>query len=138
MREKVSIMMNCCGTRKSHPRTGIISSETRQSLVSDELFWSSGGISLSHNNTYEGYSYAGKFFMLLLMSADIFKKKNLSGTLLECQTVWIQIRTNKMLVLIWVKTVCKYVCLFDLILYMPSTIFQLNRDWSSWVEPVLC
>ena len=29
------------------------------------------------------------------------------------------------------------VCLFDLILYVPSTIFQLNRDGSSWVEPVL-
>ena len=26
---------------------------------------------------------------------------------------------------------------FDLILYVPSTIFQLNRDGSSWVEPVL-
>ena len=31
----------------------------------------------------------------------------------------------------------KFVCLFDLILYVPSTIFQLNRDGSSWVEPVL-
>ena len=30
-----------------------------------------------------------------------------------------------------------HVCLFDLILYVPSTIFQLNRDGSSWVEPVL-
>ena len=29
------------------------------------------------------------------------------------------------------------VCLFDLILYIPSTIFQLYRDGSSWVEPVL-
>ena len=29
------------------------------------------------------------------------------------------------------------VCLFDLILYVPSTIFQLYRDRSSWVEPVL-
>ena len=29
------------------------------------------------------------------------------------------------------------VCLFDLILYVPSTIFQLFRDGSSWVEPVL-
>ena len=29
------------------------------------------------------------------------------------------------------------VCLFDLILYVPSTIFQLNRSGSSWVEPVL-
>ena len=27
--------------------------------------------------------------------------------------------------------------LFYLILYVPSTIFQLNRDGSSWVEPVL-
>ena len=27
--------------------------------------------------------------------------------------------------------------LFDLILYVPSTIFQLYRDVSSWVEPVL-
>ena len=29
------------------------------------------------------------------------------------------------------------VCLFDLILNVPSTIFQLNWDGSSWVEPVL-
>ena len=29
---------------------------------------------------------------------------------------------------------CLFVCLFDLI---PSTIFQFNRDGSSWVEPVL-
>ena len=35
--------------------------------------------------------------------------------------------------LIWVCPVC----LFDLILYFPSTIYQLNRDGSSWVEPVL-
>ena len=30
-----------------------------------------------------------------------------------------------------------FFCLFDLILYAPSTIFQLDRDGSSWVEPVL-
>ena len=29
------------------------------------------------------------------------------------------------------------VCLFDLILYVPSTIFQLNRDGSYCFEPVL-
>ena len=29
------------------------------------------------------------------------------------------------------------IVLFDLILYVPSKIFQLNRDDSSWVEPVL-
>ena len=28
-------------------------------------------------------------------------------------------------------------CLFDLILYVPSTIYQLIRDGSSWVDPVL-
>ena len=27
--------------------------------------------------------------------------------------------------------------MFDFILYVPSTIFQLYRDGSSWVEPVL-
>ena len=30
-----------------------------------------------------------------------------------------------------------FVCLFDLIRYVPSTIFQLYRDGSTWVEPVL-
>ena len=30
-----------------------------------------------------------------------------------------------------------FVCLFVLILYVPSTIFQLNRDGSFLVEPVL-
>ena len=30
-----------------------------------------------------------------------------------------------------------FVGLIDLILDVPSTIFQLNRDDSSWVEPVL-
>ena len=32
---------------------------------------------------------------------------------------------------------CFVLFLFDLILYVPSTIFQLNRDGSSKVEPVL-
>ena len=30
-----------------------------------------------------------------------------------------------------------FVCLFDLIFYVPSTIFQLNRDGYSSIEPVL-
>ena len=45
---------------------------------------------------------------------------------------------------IWVFTVfLKYlfrflfIYLFYLILYVPPTIVQLNRDGSSWVEPVL-
>ena len=32
---------------------------------------------------------------------------------------------------------CKKLVCFDLILYVPSTIFQSYRDGSSWVEPVL-
>ena len=52
-------------------------------------------------------------------------------TILQLQTLFlflfcIMAEIHKMLV-----------CLFDLILYVPSTIFQLNRDGSSWVEPVL-
>ena len=63
------------------------------------------------------------------------------------QTFWIQIRPDILSGLIWIQTVCncyyqttlvgKVCLLFDLILYVPSTIFQLNRDGSSWVEPVL-
>ena len=34
-------------------------------------------------------------------------------------------------------TIGNMVWLVDLILYVPSTIFQLYRDGSSWVEPVL-
>ena len=56
--------------------------------------------------------------MFLLSSADFFSKltfkkikinfqKILSGTLKECQTVWVQIRTDIMSVLIGVQTVCK-------------------------------
>ena len=51
------------------------------------------------------------FFMFFLSSAGYFKnwvfQTNLSGTPSECQTVWIQIKTHIMLVLIWVQTVCK-------------------------------
>ena len=35
------------------------------------------------------------------------------------------------------KAIIVCFCLFDLILYVPSTIFQLNREGSSWVEPVV-
>ena len=50
--------------------------------------------------------------------------------------------TGIFLPLLWekrcdVKALRSCLCLFDLIFYVPSTIFQLNRDGSSWVEPVL-
>ena len=37
----------------------------------------------------------------------------------------------------WVLKRTISLILFDLILYVPSTIFLLNRDGSFWVEPVL-
>ena len=46
------------------------------------------------------------------------------------QTFFIQCKTTNL-------TQTHLFCLFDLIPYVPSTIFQLNRDGSSWVEPVL-
>ena len=36
-----------------------------------------------------------------------------------------------------ITTLGSEICLFVLILHVPSTIFQLYRDGSSWVEPVL-
>ena len=50
--------------------------------------------------------HAGYFFMILLLSAD-FLSKNLSGTKPRWLTVWIQIKPNILLVLIWLQTVCK-------------------------------
>ena len=35
-----------------------------------------------------------------------------------------------------IQSKCIQTCMFVLILYITSTIFQLNRDESSWVEPV--
>ena len=42
-----------------------------------------------------------------------------------------------MLVVVMIVVVVEVVCLFNLILYVPSTIFHLKWDGSSWVEPVL-
>ena len=46
-------------------------------------------------------------FAYFLLSADIFQnqlfQKILSGIPSECQTVWIQIRTDRKSVLIWVQ-----------------------------------
>ena len=51
------------------------------------------------------------FHIFFLSSANFFQnyffQKILSGTLSEWQTVWIQIRTDILSVLIWVQTVCK-------------------------------
>ena len=60
---------------------------------------------LANQNHKINSLHAGYVFMLLL-SAD-FLKKNISKTLSECQTAWIQIRTDILSVLIWVQAVCK-------------------------------
>ena len=52
-------------------------------------------------------SMLGNFSCLCCRLLTFFKVNFLSGTLSECQTVWIQIRTNIMSVLIWIQTVCK-------------------------------
>ena len=43
---------------------------------------------------------------LLTFFKSFFFQKILSGTLSECQTVWIQIRSDILSVLIWIQTVC--------------------------------
>ena len=49
-------------------------------------------------------------FHALVVICILFSKltfsKNISGTL-ECQKVWIQIKTDVPSVLIWVQTICK-------------------------------
>ena len=48
---------------------------------------------------------------MFLSSADFFQnhffRKILSGISSECQTVWIQVKPDILLGLIWVQTVCK-------------------------------
>ena len=44
---------------------------------------------------------------LTLFILHAFFKKNLSGIPSQCQTVWIQIRPDILLGLIWVQTICK-------------------------------
>ena len=51
--------------------------------------------------------HAWKFFMLFCHQLIFLKKISFPGIPLECQTVWIQIRTDIMSVLIWIQIVCK-------------------------------
>ena len=52
-------------------------------------------------------NFASFFVVCGFFFLNILFHKNLSGIPSECQTVWIQIRPDKMLGLIWVQTVCK-------------------------------
>ena len=66
----------------------------------------------------------GSFPSLFLSSADIFQnelfQKILSETLSECQTVWIQIRPDRMSGLVLVQTVCQN--------YQQTTKFAAGRQ----------
>ena len=60
------------------------------------------------------------FYLRLLTFFKIkvfFLQINHSGSLSECQTVWIQIKTDVLLVFIWVQTVCKRLLADDKILH---------------------
>ena len=75
---------------------------------------------------------------VLNMSKNLRPRSKITGSL---QTVFISscdvhTTSHRSLRLLNVYT-NELFCLFDLILYVPSTIFQLCRDGSSWVEPVL-
>ena len=62
--------------------------------------------------------HAGLLFMILLSFADFFQnqlfQKLLSGKLSDCQSVWIQIRTDFLSVLIWVQTVLEMLSADDI------------------------
>ena len=59
--------------------------------------------------------------MFLFLPADFlqikFLKINHPGPQSECQTVWIQIKTDILLVFIWVQTVCKRLLADDKIIH---------------------
>ena len=60
--------------------------------------------------------------MLLLLAEDFFFSKKFfqDHYWSECQTVWIQIRTDILLVLIWIQTVCK--------VYQQKTEFPASKE----------
>ena len=67
-------------------------------------------LSSSFDNTYEMFDQkALKMFQIIEHCGFIIVNffKNLFQEHYQCQTVWIRIRTNRNLVLIWIQTVCK-------------------------------
>ena len=69
-------------------------------------------VSKANHNASHNSLNAGSFLMLLLMSSGFFKiyskkKRSFRNTTSECQTVWIQTRTDALSVLNRVQTGCK-------------------------------
>ena len=68
----------------------------------------------------------------LANSEDLDKKMHF----IRVYTVWYDKRSLEKEIQFYLELL-SFICLFDLILYVPSTIFQVDKDGSSWVEPVL-
>ena len=88
------------------------------------------------------FVYMKKFSKLYML---IFVKQEVHVALLLQEIISISTNACFQILLIFflcISCYCIFVTglilyLFDLILYVPSTIFQLCRDGSSWAEPVL-
>ena len=67
------------------------------------------------------YLHARELFMFYFRPLTFFKIKflkiNHPGPPSECQTVWIKIKTDILLVFIWVQTVCKRLLAGDKIIH---------------------
>ena len=83
-------------------RLGGCQSWSESSLDAHTFCWffsGHGSVTFSLDSLHTG--------LFLLLSTDKLFQKNLSGTLSECQIIWIQIMINILSVLIWVQAVCK-------------------------------
>ena len=106
---------NCCMNNLyiSH-RT--LREKTRKNFIQVRAFESSVSLNLCMLGNCSCF-----FFSKLTFSKEFFQEHNH-----ECQTVWIQIRTDILLVLIWVQTVCKdqqqfvVVCILSVLIWVQT------------------
>ena len=74
------------------------------------------------------------YFRLLTFFKIKFLKINHPGPPSECQTVWIQIKTDILLVFIWVQNVCKRLLANDKIIHWHAKSYnRYNRDIHAYV-----
>ena len=72
-----------------------------------------------------------KIFFYLPEVSHCMGERTLGGNIRRITRIMVSLKWQKL------NNHLSFVCLFDLIFYVPSKIFQLNRDGSSWVESVL-
>ena len=75
------------------------------------------------------------YFRLLTFFKIKFLNINHPGPPSECQTVWIQIKTDIVLVIIWVQTVCKRLLADDKIIHWHAKSYEgcSNMNASSFI-----